>query len=88
MPPIVVIASEGRLTIASRDVEALNQFEELMKTLQRGRRVAISNGNFSMFLLQNAAAKDLATTLTELFRQVHARPNAETTDRFAAAPPT
>ncbi len=69
MPPIVVIATEGRLTIASRDVEALNQFEELMTTLQRGRRVAINNGNFSMFLLQNAAAKDLATTLTELFRQ-------------------
>ncbi len=69
LPPIVVIAGDGRLTVASRDLEALNQFELLMKSLQRGRRVAINNGNFSMFLLQNADAKELAETITELFRQ-------------------
>ncbi len=69
MPPIVIIASDGHLTVASRDIEALNQFEELLKSLQRGRRVAINNGNFSMFLLQNASAKDVAETLSDLFRE-------------------
>ncbi len=69
LPPIVVIVSEGRLTVASRDVDALDKFEELLETLRRGRRVSYSNGKFSMFLLQNADAKELADVLTSLFRR-------------------
>ena len=69
LPPIVVIAEPGRLTVASRDEEALDQFETLWRALQRGRRVAISTGNFSMFLLQNADAKELAGVFNELFRR-------------------
>ena len=49
--------------MASRDPEALNQFENLLKTLQRGRRVRIETGNYSMFLLQNADAKQLAEVI-------------------------
>lgn len=69
LPPIVIIAGEGQLTVASRDIEALNQFEELLRTLQRGRRVSFSNGNFSMYLLQNADAEELAEVLNSLFRR-------------------
>jgi type II secretory pathway component GspD/PulD (secretin) len=67
LPPIVVIAGEQQLTVASRDVEALNQFEELLQTLQRGRRLSFTNGNFSMFLLNNADATELAEVLNSLF---------------------
>ena len=69
LPPIVVIAGEGRVTVASRDKEALDQFEKLLKTLQRGKRVAISTGSFSMFILQNAAAQKVAEVLNDLFRR-------------------
>jgi type II secretory pathway component GspD/PulD (secretin) len=69
LAPIVVIASEGRITIASRDAVALDQFENLWKMLQRGRRVRIEAGNYSMFLLQNADATQLAEVLEQLFRR-------------------
>jgi len=69
LPPIVVIVGDGRITIASRDPEALNRFEELLKSLQRGRRVRIETGNYSMFLLQNADAKSLAEVVNELFQR-------------------
>ncbi len=36
LPPIVIIAGDGQLTVASRDLEALDQFEELLSTLQGG----------------------------------------------------
>jgi type II secretory pathway component GspD/PulD (secretin) len=68
-PPIVVIAGEGQITVASRDPEALSQFETLLRTLQRGRRVRIETGNYSMFLLQNADAKQLAEVINELFQR-------------------
>ena len=82
LPPIVVIAEPGRLTIASRDREALDQFESLWKALQRGKRVAIATGNFSMFLLQNADAKELAEVFNELFRRGQRGGQGETS-RFA-----
>ncbi len=69
LPPIVVIVSDGSLTVASRDVQALDQFEELLKTLRRGQRVSYSNGKFSMFLLENADANELSEVLTSLFRR-------------------
>jgi hypothetical protein len=77
LPPIVVIAGEGRITVASRDPEALDQFENLLKTLQRGRRVRIETGNYSMFLLQNADAKQLAEVIEQLFRR-GPRPGSDT----------
>ena len=54
-----MIAGDGQITVASRDPEALNQFENLLRTLQRGRRVRIETGNYSMFLLQNADAQSV-----------------------------
>ena len=67
-----MIVGEGRITVASRDPEALNQFENLLKTLQRGRRVRIETGNYSMFLLQNADAKQLAEVIKSCFGAGHA----------------
>lgn len=69
LPPLVVIAGEGRITVACRDQAALDQFEELLKTLQRGRRVRIESGNYAIFLLQNADATQLAEVVQELFRR-------------------
>ncbi len=68
-PPIVVVVGEGRITVTSRDAEALDQFENLLKTLQRGRRVRIEAGNYSMFLLQNADARQLSEVINELFQR-------------------
>lgn len=68
-PPIVVVVGEGRITVTSRDAEALDQFEDLLKNLQRGRRVRIEAGNYSMFLLQNADARQLSEVINELFQR-------------------
>ncbi|MFO7902552.1 MAG: secretin N-terminal domain-containing protein, partial [Pirellulaceae bacterium] len=66
-PPIVIIAGDDRLTVASRDAEALNMFEQLLETLQQGTRLSFSKGNFSMFMLENADAEEIAETLNSLF---------------------
>lgn len=68
-PPIVVIAGEGQITVACQDAEALSQFETLFRTLQRGRRTRIETGNYSMFLLQNADAKQLSEVINDLFQR-------------------
>ncbi len=65
-PPIVIIPGTDRITIASEDVEALNQLDTLLRSLlstgrpRRGR-------DFTVYALENAGATLVAETLREFF---------------------
>lgn len=68
--PIVVIPGIDRWTLASDDLEALDQFETLLQAaLERGSAVA-TIGSFSVHLLKNVGADDVAETLNDLYRRV------------------
>lgn len=64
--PVVVVPGDGSVTIASDDPAALAQFEELLRALSRQRGVV--GRNFTVFLLRNAKATELAPTLQRMFR--------------------
>ena len=69
LPPIVVIPGPTQWTIASDDIEALDQFESLLlRSLVSPRQAAASTGNYSIYLLQHAGAEQLEQVLSGLFR--------------------
>jgi len=61
-----VVPGDGVVTIASDDPVALAQFEDLLRALSRQRGPV--GRNFSVYLLRNAKADDIAQTLQRLFR--------------------
>ncbi len=69
--PILVIPGDGEVTISSDDPAALAQFEELLRALTHEKGAV--GRNYSIFLLRNAKATEIAPTLQRLFR---AMPNA------------
>ncbi|MEE2639101.1 MAG: secretin N-terminal domain-containing protein [Planctomycetota bacterium] len=69
-PQIVVIAGENEITIASSDLEALDQLEYLLRTIQRGNRSGLGSSNFAVYLLSNSSARDTAKLLTDLFEAI------------------
>ncbi|MBX3414103.1 MAG: hypothetical protein KF708_15555 [Pirellulales bacterium] len=66
-PPIIVAPSNDRITISSDDLEALDQFEALLRNLAQsgGGR---PGREFTVFNLKSANAADMADTLQKLFR--------------------
>lgn len=64
--PIMVIPGQGEVTITSEDPEALRQFEEMLRALAE-RRGTVGR-NYSIYLLRNARAAEVASTLQRLFR--------------------
>ncbi|MCA9073482.1 MAG: hypothetical protein KDA93_00510 [Planctomycetaceae bacterium] len=65
-PPVVIIPGQDRITIASEDIEALNQLEDLLKSvLSPGRR--LRGRDFTVYALENAGAAEVAATLMEFF---------------------
>ena len=63
--PIVVSTGPGGLTIASDDLEALDQFESLLKAFLQRR--GSGNRDYTIFQLHNANAAIVASTLQKLF---------------------
>jgi len=64
-PPLYVVPGEGSITVVSDDPEALQQFEQLLRTIlpsagQIGR-------NISVIELKNASASEVAERLGQLF---------------------
>ena len=51
--PIVVVPGISRWTIASDDLEALDQFESLLRSLLRQDPSSARMGNFSVYLLND-----------------------------------
>lgn len=70
--PIIVIPGDGKLTIASNDVEALEQFEALVRAVLQKRTFGASS-NFSVFQLRNGSAQETSQLLNGLFEKMPAR---------------
>jgi type II secretory pathway component GspD/PulD (secretin) len=64
-PPILISQTQSGIIIASKDLEALNQFEALITSLSSD---SMSGGpDFTVFYLKSAAAVTVAETLNEIF---------------------
>jgi type II secretory pathway component GspD/PulD (secretin) len=69
MPPVVVVAGDGQWTLASDDPEALVAMERLLATLLNPTMEPFATaGNYSVYILRHADAKQLRELLGELFR--------------------
>jgi arginine repressor/predicted RNA binding protein with dsRBD fold (UPF0201 family) len=69
-PPVVLIPETGRLIIASSDVAALNQLQQLLQLLSRRHTGDAGTKNFQVFQLKNAGANEVATQLKQLFKEL------------------
>jgi hypothetical protein len=67
--PVIVIPGDGKLTIASRDPEAIEQLEALLRVFLR-RDTMGSSGNFTVYSLRNAGAVQVANLLSDLVRRL------------------
>lgn len=68
-PPVVVVAGDGQWTLASDDPEALAAMERLLGTLLNPTVEPFATaGNFSVYILKHADAKQIRELLGELFR--------------------
>ncbi|MCE2809067.1 MAG: hypothetical protein LW850_15070 [Planctomycetaceae bacterium] len=67
--PVVVVAGDGQWTLASDDPEALVAMEKLLSTLLNPSVEPFATaGNFSVYILRHADAKQIRELLGELFR--------------------
>lgn len=65
LPPIIVSVGPGGIMIASEDVEALNEFEELLNQIASGP--AANLPEMTIFYLKHAKAGAVAETLEQIF---------------------
>lgn len=65
LAPIVIAPGEDSITIASDDLDALNQFEELFKAISQ--RYGAAGREFTVFTLKRADVMVVAQTLDRLF---------------------
>ena len=71
--PIVIVPEGDRITIASSDHAALDQMEDLLRTLSRSDSdsgFGSTGSDFAVFLLRNTGATDMRQLLGELFEQL------------------
>ncbi len=64
--PILIAISDGNVVIASDDLEALDQFEMLLRALSQ--RSGTPGRNFAIYTLRNTSAARVASTLQQVFR--------------------
>jgi type II secretory pathway component GspD/PulD (secretin) len=68
--PVVIIPGTDRITIASDDIEALDQLESILRATSSSRTggtVAGRNRDFSVYQLRNAGAEEVAETLESIY---------------------
>jgi type II secretory pathway component GspD/PulD (secretin) len=63
--PIFVLPGPNGLIVASQDVQALNQFEQLLRTVSGN--TSSSGNEYTIFYLKNAKADSVADTLERVF---------------------
>ena len=66
LPPVTIAISGDKIIVSSKDPEALDQIESLLRTMTR--QGTTPGHNFNIYLLQHAAASKVAETLQTLFR--------------------
>jgi type II secretory pathway component GspD/PulD (secretin) len=69
-PPIVLIPGSGRITVLSEDEAALNQAEALLRSLARQYPTEGGAGNFTVYSLRNAGARNVTRLMNDLFEQM------------------
>ncbi|NLX95926.1 MAG: hypothetical protein GXY83_07105 [Rhodopirellula sp.] len=70
-PPVVIMPGDGQITIASDDPEALDQLENLLRSLSEASGEI--GRNFHIFPLKHTNAFDVAETVEDLFRENQSR---------------
>ncbi|HUT95809.1 MAG TPA: secretin N-terminal domain-containing protein [Thermoguttaceae bacterium] len=65
-PPLYIVLGEGSVTLVSDDPEALDQFEQLLRTLLPSTNTI--GRNISVFELKHSSAAAVAEKLEDLFR--------------------
>jgi type II secretory pathway component GspD/PulD (secretin) len=68
--PIVIVPGVDRITIASDDLDALDQLESILRATTSGSRGTAGgsrNRDFSVYQLRNAGAEDVAETLESVY---------------------
>lgn len=72
--PVVVVAGDGQWTLASDDPEALASMERLLATLLNPTVEPFATaGNYSVYILRHADAKQIRELLGDLFRSSERR---------------
>jgi type II secretory pathway component GspD/PulD (secretin) len=67
-PPIIVVTGEEQWTLASDDIEALDQLEELLAAmLDTSIAPFATTGNYSIYVLRHAGAEEMEDLLSDLF---------------------
>jgi len=78
VPPVLIVPGEDSITIASDDLEALDQLESLLRAMSQRERYA--GRNYSFYTVKHISATRAAETLQQLFRS--ARPSTSEGSRF------
>lgn len=71
LSPVVIIPGTDRITIASEDIEALDQLESILRATSSSRAGgSITNRyrDFSVYQLRNAGAEDVSETLESIYK--------------------
>ncbi len=66
--PVILIPGDGQITIASDDIEALNQLEELLNTMYAAGKATLENRDFSIRQLRNTSAADVASVIEQILQ--------------------
>jgi type II secretory pathway component GspD/PulD (secretin) len=67
---IVVVPGAGQITIASSDLDALDEMEKLLRAISQRSGGPTPNTTFSVFFLRNTGAKEAETLLGTLLEQL------------------
>ncbi|MBM3965158.1 MAG: hypothetical protein FJ308_08850, partial [Planctomycetes bacterium] len=68
-PPVVIVTGDSQWTLASDDPDAVARLEQLLATLLNPVMEPYATaGNYSVYILRHADAKQLAELLADLFR--------------------
>ncbi len=64
--PVILIPGDGQITIASDDVDALNQLEEILKSMYATAGNTYEDRDFSIRQLRNTSAADVASIIQKI----------------------
>jgi len=68
LDPVILIPGDGRITIASDDIDALDQLESLLKTIYSQGGGPMGNRDFSIRQLRNTSATDVALVIEKILK--------------------
>lgn len=66
---VVIVVGQDQWTLASEDIQALEQLERVLNVIRSPRvQPILSTGNYSLYLLQRTSAKEMQSTLESLLK--------------------